>query len=158
MDWLEQLNKERVYNFKTPNGKIYSGTQDDFNELFGSVEMSQGTVIEIDGEPAEYAGFEPIRTNHVHVVFYTQNGRKARKIVNGDGHAQYISESKYQYLKHGKVMGDQLEKGYDKHMNKKINSEIDMHAKIKQNERKEASRGKVSLATSAMIKKELKGA
>jgi hypothetical protein len=158
MNWLEELNRDRVYNFKTESGKVYSGTEKEFTDLFGPIALEQGTIIQIDGEPAEYAGFEPIKTNHVHVVFYTQNGRRARKIVNGDGHTQYISESKYQYLKHGKVMGDQLDKSYGKHMNEKINSEIDMHAKIRRDEKKEASRGKVSLATTTMIKKDLKGA
>jgi hypothetical protein len=109
MSWLEDLHKERVFNYTDITGETLSGNVE---ELSGLAEKP------ILGEPGEsfmymdhvyfYNGFDSIKPEGMTVVSFEKNGRKAYQIKDSSGKIRYIAKSKHEYLKHGEIDGKKL--------------------------------------------------
>lgn len=136
MSWLEELNAERVYNyrFQDETGQYICGKLSELSEVCGiEVKGEPQEVIEYEGRKAVYAGFEPIELRQELQVEYEQNGRKAVHFIDKDGNHKYMSKSKQNYLKTGKVKRE-----FSKAMVEKINDDVqkELQTLEKQKERK----------------------
>ena len=63
MSWLQELDKQRIYNYRKANGEIVRGTKKEFEDFFEvPLRCEPGEIIHaINGENLEYAGIEPIK-------------------------------------------------------------------------------------------------
>jgi len=120
MSWLEELNEDVVYNYEFIQEKesSISGTIRQFKrELNIDIKGEPGEVIEVDGNLAKYAGFEPIKLKQEARIEYEKNGRKAVHIIDKKGNHKYISKTKLQFMKTGCANGV-YSKGYEEHLRK----------------------------------------
>lgn len=108
MGWLEDLNKERIYNYRCniDSDFVLSGTKEELNELVGDevelkYEPNDVASVLVDGEDLlfTYAGFDPIKTGLVTKIVFEKNGRKGLRIVDGDGKQTVRSMSRENLLK-----------------------------------------------------------
>jgi hypothetical protein len=109
MSWLEDLNKDRVYNYKSGD-KLLSGTLSELSEIAADLNGEYGEEFIYEGDKYVYAGFEPVKSSQMTSVMYEQNGRKAYKITDPSGKIRYIAKSKHDYLKHGEINGQKLKR------------------------------------------------
>jgi hypothetical protein len=104
MSWLDDLNANTVYNYKMENGTIVRGTAKQLSELSGTtVHGDPGETISIEGVTASYAGFEPNKIHTRTAVEFEKNGRKALAIRERDGSMRYVSKTRAEFQKTGKV-------------------------------------------------------
>lgn len=110
MGWIEDLSKERVFNY-TCGDEIISGTLEGLSATTGQeVKGEPGETISCDGLVYEYAGFEPAHVSTMSMVMFEKNGRKAYRIKDPSGKVRYIAKSKHEYLKHGYIDGKKVQK------------------------------------------------
>jgi len=150
MGWLDDLNAERIYNYRKVGDpeSTCSATLAAFQEEFGpDIKGEPGEKIYIDGVEYEYAGFEPVKFTIGTQIAFEQNGRKAYRFGK-----ECISASKLQFMKTGQA-GSVLSNGYQKHLDRKYNEQIDILSKDQKRHEKEITRGKVSFASSKEFKK-----
>ncbi len=134
MSWLEDLNQDRIYNYEFVDspGEYVCGKLAELSEMSGS---------EVKGEPQEkivieereliYAGFEPLQLRQELQVEYEQNGRKAIHYVDKNGNHRYMSKSKQNFLKTGKVQRE-LSKAMVSKIDENIQRELQALEKAKE--------------------------
>lgn len=115
MGWLDDLNKERVYNYARADEadpcEMISGTKDDLMKTFNSeIECSSGEVLVCPQTSYKYvyAGFQPIKLGLATKIVFEKNGRKAVRMRDSDGKTTIRSMTRENYMKGKgvKVTGD----------------------------------------------------
>jgi hypothetical protein len=77
MSWLDDVNAERIYRYRSPEGEV-AGTPRELKEFFGVEEMKLEHGEKF-GE-YEYSGFDSISLKQRHEVTYDHNGRVGVRI------------------------------------------------------------------------------
>lgn len=102
--WIDDMNASTIFNYKMEDGTVVSGTTKQLSELTGTVVHGDpGETISIEGLTASYAGFEPNKIAIRTAVEFEKNGRKALAIREKDGSMRYVSKTRAEYQKTGKV-------------------------------------------------------
>lgn len=114
MGWLS--DRDIKHRYKMPDGSIRHLV------LSASAEASPAHTFG-DFITGVYSGFEPDVVEQVTVIEYEQNGRKAVKVRNKDGSTRYVSKSKLNYLKTGRIE-NQYTKEYQDHLIKTKQTEL----------------------------------
>lgn len=105
MSWITDL--EYTFRYTCPNNHATF-----INSKDGSDEMREKDVTCNEcNEKAKYAGFEPLRLGITTQVEYEQNGRKAMAIRDKDGNMSYVSKTRLNYQKTGRIE-NQYSEGY----------------------------------------------
>ena len=124
MSWLDDLSKERVFIYRFEDGETIKGTQAQLNDFVGhELKFDPGEEFEVDNRKASYAGFDPIKLSQRSSVCFEKNGRKAYANRDSDGNMTYISETKMNYLKTGKIENSYTD-AYQEQVTKGIQAEI----------------------------------
>lgn len=125
MSWLEELSKERVFNYKLEDGSTIRGTTQELSKLFSREFIGEpGEVITTDENMVlKYAGFEPIVLGQKGIVEFEKNGRKAVMIRNPDGSVDYHSKTKMHYVKTGKAE-QQFSDDYQKEIDRQLQQQM----------------------------------
>lgn len=108
MSWLADRDIQYIYKMKDGSTRHLKLTAKDDPPSEHTFE---------DGEVGTYAGFEKEEVRQVNMVEYDQNGRKAVKIKDKDGKVSYLSKTKINYLKTGRIE-NQYTKAYQEHLQK----------------------------------------
>lgn len=96
MNWLESVEYDFKYLCEDGHESLYRMKASDHNRE----EMAECLTC---GKPAEYSSFLPNEVNVMTKVSYDKNGIKAYRISDGKGSVTHISQTKYDYLKTGKI-------------------------------------------------------
>jgi hypothetical protein len=124
MNWLEELSKERVFNYRSTDGSVISGTVSDLSKIFSCEVIGEpGEIINHNDDQYSYAGFDPIKIQQKGVVEFEKNGRKAIMVRNTDGSVDYHSKTKMHYAKTGKIE-QQFSDDYQAHLDKQFQNQL----------------------------------
>jgi len=141
MNWISSINKTRVYHYKGTDESQISGPLDEMSEVIGvALEGDPGEQFEHDGVTYTRSGFEPVTLGLATKVVFEKNGRKAYKVGN-----TYTSATKENYMRTGET-STVLSNSYKKHMNSKIDAQMDYLAKDQKRFEKSKTKGSVSFA------------
>lgn len=94
MSWLDE--RDIFYRYKRPDGTIV-------HLKLSSKEESPAQFMCEDGVVAEYDGFEADQVKQTTITTYDKNGRLAVEIRGKNGEKQYVSKTKYNYMKTGRI-------------------------------------------------------
>jgi hypothetical protein len=134
MSWLEDDFNNTVFNYKAEDGTKISGTVKHLSELTGAeVKGQPGEVIVLDGMEASYAGFEPSKIAIKTAVVFEKNGRKAVAMRDRDGKMSYVSQTKINYQRTGKVESVYT-KDYEEIIEKNVQKELQQAQFTKKNQ------------------------
>lgn len=148
MDWLKENAAKRVYHYKAEDGSEISGNLSNIGQEIGlTLTGSPGEQFVYKDVTYTRAGFDATPLNMATKVFFEKNGRKAYKIGNS-----YTSATKENYMKTGDT-NTVLSSSYKKHMNDKIDSQMDYLAKDQKRFEKTKMKGSVSFAKAPKPKK-----
>ena len=136
MSWLEDLNKKRVYNYrsKTDPEEIISGTKENLSTIFMTPPTCEsGDKVRLDNlieseeayDEYEYAGFEPIRMGGMTKVTFEKNGRKAVRIDLGNGKTVVRSMTRENLMKGQGIRITGKKRDNKGELTKKLTFEID---------------------------------
>lgn len=124
MSWLDDLSKERIFNYKLEDGSTTSGTIQELSKLFNREFIGEpGEVILTDGLTLTYAGFEPIKLGQKGIVEFNKNGRKAVMVRNADGSIEYHSKTKLLYHQTGRSE-QQFDDDYKKELERQTQQQL----------------------------------
>jgi hypothetical protein len=133
-NWLEDMAANTVYKFKAEDGTIATGTSKQLSELCGKkIEGEPGESFELDEVVYSYAGFEPNKVNTRTAVEFEKNGRKAVAIRDRDGKTSYVSKTKINYQRTGKVESVYT-KDYEEIIEKNVQKELQQAQFVKKNQ------------------------
>lgn len=124
MSWLNDLSKERIFNYKLDDGSTIRGTILELSKIFNHEFIGEpGEIITTDQGVLKYAGFEPIVLGQKGIVEFEKNGRKALMVRNPDGSVDYHSKTKIHYAKTGEVkqqFSDDYQDALDRQMQQEM--------------------------------------
>lgn len=124
MNWLAELNKERIFNYRSEDGSVIRGTISDLSVIFSREIVGEpGEKFSHESHEYEYAGFDAIKSEQKSIVEFEKNGRKAVMIRNPDGSIDYHSKTKMHYAKTGKVE-QQFSDEYQSHIDKQMQQQM----------------------------------
>lgn len=122
MNWISDLSYN--FEFKCP---------DNHKTVVRAKVQPPPPACEECQQTTQYVGFQAQKVKQTTVVEYDKNGRKAVAVRNKDGTMQYLSKTKLNYLKTGRV-----ETQYTKEYQQAINKEE--QKRVAKEQRAEASR------------------
>ncbi len=132
-NWLEDVNKDRVFHYKNENGATVSGTIKKLSEVFGvELKAVAQEKIQFNDSVYRYAGFDPVQLRQKNIIEFEKNGRKAVMIRDADGKVTYRSKSKIHYEKTGNIT-NQMSSEYQAAQDKEIQNEMRMREHAKKN-------------------------
>ncbi len=151
MEWLKQINKDRIYTYIGPEGEEIKGKLKDITKelaLQKELEGDPHETFEYEGVVFTRVGFSAAKLNMATKVVFEKNGRKGYKIGN-----DYISATKENYMKTGET-STVLSSSYKKHLDGKIDDAMDFYAKDQKKFEKSKTKGSVSISKPAKLIKE----
>ena len=124
MSWLEELNADRKFNYRFEDGTVVRGTLKELSALVGNTVLGEPEeTISVDGETAVYAGFDAIPVRQRAIIEFEKNGRKAIAIKEADGTTRYVSKTKMNYQKTGRIENKYTD-DYQEILDKQIQNEL----------------------------------
>lgn len=111
MSWLNDLDKDIVFEYKNSSGEIIYGTKEELiEESKQALTFEAGDKMILNGVEYEYMGFQPITNYQLHKIEFEQNGRIGVKTINAKG-SSYVSKTRLNYEKSGTIQRG-LAKGF----------------------------------------------